>query len=348
MGWIRVLLAMAVVATHAGVDFAVGGQLAVQLFYMISGFLISFILVERKSYDSAGRFYLSRYLRLYPAYLVVALLAAIAHRVANPAWYAKFGELPADALALLGIANATLFLQDTVMFTGVQDGRLVPVTNFLDSDVALFTGLLVPQAWTLSIELMFYMIAPFVLRSRVAIFSLLAASLAVRAWLLAIGLGTKDPWSYRFFPAELALFLLGALSHQLLGGWARSIDRPALRNGVFAATVVVLVAWSSLPATGGLADTALFLAFALALPFLFSFQNASPIDQRIGDLSYPLYISHMLTLNLAKFALTKLGLYGSALGLAVSLTLPLFVAYALDRLVIEPLESWRRGLRRSA
>jgi hypothetical protein len=40
---------------------------------------------------------------------------------------------------------------------------------------------------------------------------LLAASLALRGVLIATGIGLGDPWTYRFFPTELALFLLGSL-----------------------------------------------------------------------------------------------------------------------------------------
>ena len=46
---------------------------------------------------------------------------------------------------------------------------------------------------------------------------LLVAALALRVVLLKMVVGWSDPWSYRFFPTELALFLLGSASwHWLL------------------------------------------------------------------------------------------------------------------------------------
>ena len=58
MGSIRTLLALAVVFNHATGDFVfVGPVLAVELFYIISGFLISFILVEAKSYSNIKSFF---------------------------------------------------------------------------------------------------------------------------------------------------------------------------------------------------------------------------------------------------------------------------------------------------
>ena len=78
MGTLRTLFAISVVFAHSIGFVFVGGQNAVRLFYMISGFLISFVLVERKSYSSIVLFYINRYLRLYPIYLSVAVLSLIA------------------------------------------------------------------------------------------------------------------------------------------------------------------------------------------------------------------------------------------------------------------------------
>ena len=68
MGTLRTLLAIAVVLVHSYGFVMVGGRNAVQLFYMISGFLISYVLVERKVYKDTISFYINRYLRLYPIY----------------------------------------------------------------------------------------------------------------------------------------------------------------------------------------------------------------------------------------------------------------------------------------
>ena len=56
MGMLRTLLALSVVLDHLGggtTDWLVGGRLAVQLFYVISGFLISYVLTATDPYRSA-------------------------------------------------------------------------------------------------------------------------------------------------------------------------------------------------------------------------------------------------------------------------------------------------------
>ncbi len=57
MGTLRTLFAISVVFSHSIGFVFVGGQNAVRLFYMISGFLISYILVEKKYYSNVSGFY---------------------------------------------------------------------------------------------------------------------------------------------------------------------------------------------------------------------------------------------------------------------------------------------------
>ena len=72
MGILRTLLALSVVLDHLGggaTNQLVGGRLAVQLFYVISGFLISYVLTGTDRYQGAtGHFYANRLLRLFPVY----------------------------------------------------------------------------------------------------------------------------------------------------------------------------------------------------------------------------------------------------------------------------------------
>jgi peptidoglycan/LPS O-acetylase OafA/YrhL len=87
MGALRLFLAMAVflehfdhqVLTQSDLPFSIlfvdniNGARAVLLFYVISGFLISFVLTEKYSVDRSGAlaFYRSRFLRIYPLWWVV-------------------------------------------------------------------------------------------------------------------------------------------------------------------------------------------------------------------------------------------------------------------------------------
>jgi peptidoglycan/LPS O-acetylase OafA/YrhL len=56
------------------------------------------------------------------------------------------------------------------MFSAVEHYSLVFSTDFTKSEIPLWDGLIAPQAWTLGIELTFYLVALFILTRRAAIY----------------------------------------------------------------------------------------------------------------------------------------------------------------------------------
>jgi peptidoglycan/LPS O-acetylase OafA/YrhL len=192
-----------------------------------------------------------------------------------------------------------LFGQDWVMFSAIHGHRLVFALDFTKSEILLWRSLIVPQAWTLGVELSFYLIAPFVLFKRRVIWTLLFLSLTIRALFLLNGIGLRDPWTYRFFPTELAFFLIGALAQQLLLPLYQTFSNRKLLRVSRIATVS-LIAYSLLyfviPGAASVKSIILFAIFTLLLPLTFVFQNHHKWDRRIGELSYPIYIGHMLVI----------------------------------------------------
>jgi peptidoglycan/LPS O-acetylase OafA/YrhL len=91
MGILRFLLALAVIASHAngiGIPlphekpypswaiFMVDGRQAVALFFIISGFYMAMVL-NTKYQNSTLKFYGNRFLRLWPTYIIILVLACI-------------------------------------------------------------------------------------------------------------------------------------------------------------------------------------------------------------------------------------------------------------------------------
>jgi peptidoglycan/LPS O-acetylase OafA/YrhL len=355
MGTLRTLLALSVVFAHSYGYIFVGGQNAVQLFYMISGYLISYVVVEKRSYLRLRNFYINRMLRIYPVYLLVAVLTLIALLVLrfgfnkNPEFFVPYQVAPFSANVLLVVSNISLFLQDWVMFLGTKDGALVFVNDFNKSDVVLFKGLLVPQAWTLGVELSFYLLAPFVLPRRNILFAFLGVSLCIRLYLISIGLGHKDPWTYRFFPAELALFLLGALSHQLISPlyehsfFKKSIELYS-KWATYILVLVVILFWI-IPVSEFIKSFALFVIFFVTLPLTFFFHSKREWDRWIGDLSYPIYICHMLVIYFVSFLAIHFETRNAVAFCVAVLALTLGVSIALKIYFMEPIETLRSRFR---
>jgi len=349
MGTLRTLLAISVVIGHSwhnGLIF-IGGRNAVQLFYIISGFLMSYILVEKKSYDRITKFYLNRVLRLYPIYVAVAIVSLIFVTISESGFFEIYKNAPASADFLLIFSNIFLFGQDWVLFSGVENGKLVFIEDFSKSEQLLYLGLLVPQAWTLGVELSFYLIAPLVLNNRRLIYLLLIFSVIIRGYLIFSGLGKKDPWTYRFFPAELVFFLAGALAHQILVPLYKNIFNRDYSKIATLSTVFYVVFYSFIPVNDAIRTIILFLLFLAVLPLLFSFQNQSKLDNEIGNLSYPVYLIHVFVIGFIEKFSKQIGEIDPIYNVILVVLLSLLFAMVLDAFIGKRVEKIRLRVRHS-
>src|SRR5262245_54421901 len=85
---LRAVALGAVLLGHAGIPFATGGYVGVDVFFVISGFLITRLLITELSTTgsiSLRRFWARRMRRLLPAALVVLVAVAISARLLLPA-----------------------------------------------------------------------------------------------------------------------------------------------------------------------------------------------------------------------------------------------------------------------
>lgn len=356
MGLLRTLLALDVVLTHAGSPFIFfGGQIDVQLFYVISGFLISYVLVEQKRYSTIGNFYVSRYLRLYPIYFLVAsftffVVVLSSFGLVKEYQFFEFPKnAPFEANVLLAIANATLFFQDWIMFFSVENNQLIFSTDFAKSEVVLYRGLLFPQAWTLGLELSFYLIAPFILTKKRILFTVLGLSIAVRLFLISSGLATRVPWSFRFFPAELTFFLMGALAHQiLLPFYIKQISIEKVGKYAKLSTIAIiflaLIFWP-LPISPNIKILFLFASFTILLPLIFLFKLKGGWDKKIGELSYPIYICHILVIYFVVAVLDEFYIKNTLLITIFSVVLSILFSILLNKVIGIPVESLRNRYR---
>jgi peptidoglycan/LPS O-acetylase OafA/YrhL len=361
MGIIRLILAISVVVSHSSAIFGlkfVDADLAVKTFYIISGFYMSLILNEKYvNQKHAYRLFITnRFLRLFPIYWIILALTllffAIIYRQPNESrlgttclqMYANyFHSLGVGSFCFLIFTNVFLFFQDVVMFLGLDPatGHLFFTTNYRTTSPELFRFLFVPQAWTIGIELLFYLIAPFIVRKNIKIVGgLIIVSVLLRAVLYRSGLN-HDPWTYRFFPAEVAFFLIGSLSYAIY----RKIRVRSLKsfflNVLWVAVIMVSVSFSIVEFP--FKRYFYLLLVFISLPFIFHHTKKSKTDSYIGELSYPIYISHMFiasVLLLLNFPTTKW------LGLVLAITTILF-SIALNELVGKRIENFRQKRVRS-
>ncbi len=359
MGILRFILAVSVVLFHSspilGFGF-VGGQTAVQAFYIISGFYMTLILKEKyigvnKSYKL---FITNRFLRLYPIYWIVFVITII-YALVIMAYsestnygilsnYMKYyNSMGVGSLVFLIFTNSFLFLQDVLFFLGLDTstGQFFFTTDFHQTNPYVNMFLIVPQAWTIGMEITFYLIAPFLVTKNLKIISaLILASLLLRLVLRHYGL-VNDPWSYRFFPTELLFFMLGTVAYHAYLKIKDLKIQPLYLKIIFGGLLALTLFFSfiQVPASlFALKHPSYLVVFFVCLPFVFLLSKKWKRDSRIGDLSYPIYISHILLLTW----LNDLNIFPDQyLGLVLTIITVLF-SIALNKLVTNKIEGIRQ------
>lgn len=355
MGILRVLLALSVVFTHIETGYKIKllpGYVAVQAFFIISGFYMSLILnnkyVGKNSYQL---FYKNRFLRLYPMYLVV-LIGTITVSIISALFFNKglsltpyidwIGTMKPSTLAFLVMTNLFLFGQDIVMFLGYEpnNGTLFATSDFMLSNPKAFQFLLVPQAWSLSVEILFYFIAPFLLRKKISLLLVLTLlSFSLRIFIYRYLGFSNDPWTYRFFPTELAFFLSGAIAYKL---YERISSRIQLSHCIIPSTLlfIVLIGYHfiNFPSSK---DWFFYALTLICLPFVFHLTKHNKFDRRIGELSYPIYIVHIFIIKILKILLFKIG--ATQFMTILTCFLSITAAWILLKIIADPIEEMRKA-----
>lgn len=285
------------------------GAVGVSFFFILSGFVLTW---SRVGDQSSGRFYVRRFARIYPAYLVALGIGAI------------IAFTIGDGLSVRAIPSP-LLLQAWVPTQSVY--YAVSAVN-----------------WSLSVEAFFYLCFPFALTSlrrlrhdaqRLVLVACVAVPVLV-AVILQPHPGTTRFWVlYIFPPVRLAEFVAG----MLLATFVRSGRWPSVP-----VPVAVAVAASAYVACGFVPEHFMWAAVTL-VPFLILIGSVAMADIAgrrsilhdtrlvwLGDASYAFYLVH----GLAMFVITvEVG--GGALPIAMmSMALALAGAAALHHAVELP------------
>ncbi len=186
---LRAIAVIAVVLYHAGIPGITGGYVGVDVFFVISGFLITRLLWQEVAATNAvavGHFYAARARRLLPAAAVVGAATAVLAAVALP-------PLQARSVFVDGIASA-LYVGNYRFATQGTDylapGMPSPFQHY----------------WSLGVEEQFYLVWP--------------ALIVGTAWLL--GRLGRTGAAARTMPYAVALGLVGAVSLTAAVWWTRT------------------------------------------------------------------------------------------------------------------------------
>ena len=142
---LRAIAVLAVVLFHAGFASVRGGYVGVDVFFVISGFLITGIMLREFQTDSfsIARFYERRVRRIFPALVVtIVLTLAVGAALLSPE---KFANLGRSTLAVAVFASNMFFWKQSGYF-GPPAGQ-IPLLH----------------TWSLAVEEQFYIAFPLLL-----------------------------------------------------------------------------------------------------------------------------------------------------------------------------------------
>lgn len=264
-------------------------------------------------------------------------------------WGDHIDSLSIGTLATLLFSNLSLLLQDVLWWFGINydTGSLfyTPEILSLPADIRSIEYILIPPAWSVSLEITFYLIAPFLAkRKSYILWLLIAASFALRFGLPAMGLA-YDPWVYRFFPSNLAFFLLGIMGYRYYPYIARWYDgspkKEWLVRAIYLLNIVLIFTYSFLPQMSY--TPYLFLAVVcVSIPFIFLLSKHWTRDRYIGELSYPIYIVHLFVLMVVKHWVSALGLGKDWQG-EVCLLVTLILSVLMNELLLKRIDKYRQS-----
>lgn len=329
---LRALAILPILLLHAGVTGVRGGFVGVDIFFVISGYLITAIMTRDMAAGrfSLVRFYQRRAVRLVPALLVMmtaTLAVGAATLLPHP-----LRDLGRSAVAAALFVSNIHFYLTTDYFNAAADAK--PLVH----------------SWSLAVEEQFYLVYPFLLlavrgwprrRVRLLLGAIALASLGFGAWASLVAPAA----AFYLLPArawELALgglVALGALP-PVAHRWRHGLCLAALAL-ILASVVAISPRWpfpvpfALAPAIGA----AVLLAYGATGPS--ARLLALPPLRAIGLISYSLYLWHRPVIA---FWQMRFGTEITGRDSAVLILLCLTLALASYRLVERPAaRRWREG-----
>ena len=329
---LRAFAVVAVIINHFNKDLLPSGYLGVDIFFVISGYVITSSLADRQSknfLDFVTGFYERRIKRLVPALVVFVLITSALICLFNPD---PRGALGLGWRSLFGISNINLYRSSTDYFA--ESTELNPFTH----------------TWSLGVEEQFYLLFPFLIwfsgfgrqaknGARNLFFwigALTVASLTGFIYLYQ----TNQPAAYFLMPPrfwEMAAGCLIFIGFQKRAKIEQALEQvPPLLVVAAMVGVMFLPLSTAVPATIGVVVlSAILIACLKKGTAAYKFFTVEKVVF-VGLISYSLYLWHWSVLSISRWTI---GIHWWSV--PFQLTAMLLLAITSFRLIERPVRNWQ-------
>jgi len=282
---LRAIAVLAVLCFHVKFDFATGGFIGVDIFFVISGFLITRNILADGEKFSFRNFYLRRFRRLYPA-LVATVIATclVAYAIMDGESLQALGE--SAIAAVISLSNVLFWMQSGYWDTSSD---LKPLLH----------------TWSLGVEEQFYLIWPAILvfafpankiRNQALFFIVLILFTTIVAeWALS----TYPSAAFFLTPFRIGQFAIGgllAITHTKLSERLPSLTKTGLNLAGLVLLILPIFLYTDTTRFPGL--TALVPSMGIAILIALGGQGpvssilSQSVVRYVGRASYSIYLVH--------------------------------------------------------
>ncbi|MEO0010513.1 MAG: hypothetical protein RIQ39_102 [Actinomycetota bacterium] len=322
---LRALAAILVLLFHA--HLVGGGYIGVDIFYVISGYLITGLLlreIEERGGLNFKAFYLRRIKRLLPTSFFILMVTALS------AWYFYPGTMRED----LGrhIFAAAVYVSNFLFAFWQMDYQNL---NAIPPVVVHF--------WSLAVEEQFYLFWPVIVLAaykmggRRRLFQVIAIITAA-SFIFSLYLTATSPiWAFYSLPTRAWELGVGALLLAIPKKYKLSVVYPWIALALLLYATFFYTEKTPFPGTAAIAPvlgTAIAIASISSWPRILNFFSNLRVTQWLGEISYPLYLWHW---PLLVIPMVYLGRGLSIVERAVAILATLLFADLTHRYIEQPL-----------
>lgn len=351
MGILRLMFALSVLMFHSGLLFnynIANPRIAVFSFFIISGFYMALILDKKyKAKNARFLFWSNRALRIFPVYWITLAVLLI---LILMKFYLHIGT---EDNAIIHYLRNTSGSSPIEFYFNLLNFVLRNVTLIINIDYIRVNNsvpgyLLILQAWTLQVELLFYLAAPFLAKLSKRLFIVFTTMYIILFFGIVVPQNLLPPNLTYQFLNNLIFFLLGMATYKFIFKskifHSKKISFKFL-NILYISFILYLLFYNYLPlkiplTSLNLDNIVYFAIFTPSIPFIFFHTSLNKIDILFGKLSYPVYVTHLIVVKL--LSNTKIFLDTSFTKTILVIISTLFISYLLVRFVETPIDRYRQ------